>query len=174
VTVGRVTRPSGQPAEGRRLRQPLPDRCGRKKPGARGGELDRERQPGQVHADLGGGRGVVVRQRERRLYGTPALYEELDRGIARKIHWRRAGLRQRKRGNGELTLGAQTQRLTAGDDELDPWTCREQLADRPCGIHHVFEIVEQEKYPLPVQTFDEQIEGGHAAVLEQTECVRYG
>ena len=71
-------------------------------------------------------------------------------------------------------LGPETQRLAAGDDHLHIGARRQQLADRRRGLHHLFEVVQQEEHSLALQPLDQQIVGRHATVLEHAERVRDG
>ena len=127
--------------------EPPPQLVDREQRDARGGELDRERQP--VEPAAGGddvGR-VLVRELEVGPQRDRALDEQLDRLRCERILQRDcAGAGgERERRHREQPLAAYAQRRTAGHERGGTRAVREQLGQAGRGLGHLLEVVEHEQ-----------------------------
>ena len=127
--------------------EPRPQLVGREQRDARGGELDRERQP--VEPAAGGddvGR-VLVGELEVGPQRDRALDEQLDRLRCERVFQRDCAVAggERERRHREQPLAAHAQRRTAGHERADTRAMLEQLGQAGRGVGHLFEVVEQEQ-----------------------------
>ncbi len=98
--------------------EPLEQRLGRQELAARCGQFDGQRQPVQVHADLGYGAGIGRGHVKGGLDGLRAQYKQTHRGLLRE-RLRRRQLREigdRERRDRKLVLSGEVKGGPAGDE----------------------------------------------------------
>ena len=146
---GQVARAAGEEVEA--LLEPGEQRLRGEQLGARGGELDREREAVEADADLGDRGRVRVRHGEVGLDGAGALDEERDRLVLRERRDRRAGARGRA--GRAAAPGTRARRRGGAGMRLvtSSFSCgasREQVGERGRRLDEVLEVVEDEQEPL--------------------------
>ena len=141
--------------------------CGRRQPAdARGGELDRERQPVERSADVRDRIRVCARDGEIRLDGLRARLEQRYRFALRQAFEVVAALGRLQRKDGIDPLGGEAKRRAARHEELDVGRARRDSCDRRCGLDDMLEVVEHEQElaapQMPAKILLERLAIGHA------------
>jgi hypothetical protein len=183
----RVPRPGREQVEGREAVRPLGRRAvPADQPGQRGPrrqdlasgsrQLDREGQAVQPDAELGHCSGILAGEREVGL-DRPGTLDEQRHG--RHLGQRGGipevlGPRQFERGERELVLAVDAQRLAAGDQHLQPGAAGEQVADQRRRRDHVLEIVEEQKHLPLAEMRTKSLDQRHGLGLADPELVGYG
>ncbi len=132
VACGRVPGSVGQ--EGQPRSQAGQQRRRWQHPGARRGQLDRQRQAVEPRADLGDDRFGRLVQRKRRIVHPCPLDEEGHRVGS-----------QRQRRHRVLPLAGQAQRGAAGDEHRQVVGIPHQRGDQRGRVEDLFEVVEQQQ-----------------------------
>ena len=116
--------------------EPPPQLVDREQRDARGGELDRERQPVEPAADGGDVGSVLVGELEVGPQRARALDEQLDRLRCERVFQRDCAIPggQRERRHREQPLAAHAQRRTAGHERGDTRAVPEQLGQTGRGV----------------------------------------
>ena len=127
--------------------EPPPQLVDREQRDARGGELDRERQPVEPAAGGGDVGRVLVRELEVGPQRDRALDEQLDRLRCERVLQRDCAVAggERERRHREQPLAAHAQRRTAGHERGDTRAVPEQLGQAGRGVGHLLEVVEHEQ-----------------------------
>ena len=156
VARQRRAAPRGEQAEG--VVEAVRDLLGRQHAHARRGELDRERDAVEPPADLGHGRRVARRQRERRRRGLRPLDEQLHR------------LGARHRRHEPRRLAAHAERLAARRQHREPRAGAQQLlGELRALLHQVLAVVEDEQHPVAADLGHEQLERRRAGALGEVQ-----
>ena len=140
----------------------IPERLRREEVQARGGELDRQRQPVEPATDLGHGGGVVVREAEVGPDAARPLHEQLDGLELVELVRRRLTMglrdRQRQRRHRDDVLASDPECLPARHEQLQAGAVRQQLDDRGRRDRDLLEVVEDEQDLLGAELPPELVE----------------
>ena len=122
----------------------------REQAGARGGELDRQRQPVQSGADLSHGGGVLRREVEGWIPISGPLDEEPHRRRGGDLLNERVRIfsvpsREIERRDRDEPFPTQAQRFPAGHQRADSRAGGEQIGERRRGRQEVLEIIQQQE-----------------------------
>ena len=149
VAGRRVARRSARRAH--RGVEALGDLGGREQPAARGGQLDRERQPVDPPADLGDRSGVVVVEAEAGVVRSRAFAEQPDGRDLRQRRRVRLACGQRQWRYRMRLLGLDAQRLAARREHREVGARGGQRADEGRGARQVLAVVEDQQEVLDGQ-----------------------
>jgi hypothetical protein len=125
-----------------------------------GRQLDRQRQPVELAADLGHRRRVFVRHGEISFHRLSTIDKQPHRFVLGQLLEGRqvASVRQRQRRNSVFALAGEVQHDPAGHQYLEAGRSSQQLCYHQCGVQHLLEVVEHQQYSLLAQIALEDIE----------------
>ncbi len=141
--------------------QPVSQLLGREQLQPRGRQLDRERQAVQACGDVRYRGGVLVGQDKARPRFAGALEEQADGlgrrgGLGRDLG--RGDRGKGERGDGQEVLAADPERLSARHQNLELGAPLQQVRETLGCLHDLFEVVEQEQHPLPLEPLRQHLE----------------
>ena len=158
VAIGRVAR-RGTEARQHAV-EPERDLLRRLGAGARGGQLDRQRQTTDARAHRGDRLGVLRGHAKRRVARAGAGDEQRRRG--RRGHGRRmARAGQRERAHAIAVLGAQIERRPARREQLEPRRGVQQLGEQRRRREQLLEVVEDQQLLGAGGDTTERVGGAH-------------
>ncbi len=154
----------------------LEQRLGRQELAAASGQFDGQRQPVQMHTDLGDGAGIGRGQLKGGLDGLRAQHKQTHRGLLHERLRREllCEIGHREQRDWKLVLSGEVKGGPAGDEYAEARTGGEQRRELRCPLDHLLEVVQHEQQVPLAQRGLHLFLRGDICNFPQAECLGNG